>query len=343
MSKDHRAPSIRQVENEASKWIARFAADDINDEDLVRLNAWRQAHPLNAKVHQELLQFWQRLAEAGPRVPVVSHTESERLRRANRRSHYCSLALASTAIVATLLVGLHLWWPPSAIAYRTAVGDRTTVALVDGSVLELNSNSLVRVDYSQRKRIVHLDRGEAFFRVAHSPSRPFSVITPEGTVVRVTGTEFDVYLKAAGPRVIVRKGTVIAGESHGLFASARRTDLQPWVTLTSGQQADFDAGSARKRTLLPSELAEAVAWRSGTVHFENRPLPEVVAELNRYSTQQLVIADDALRTLRVGGRFYADPRGSAGLVRILEQSLQVCVRHDADHIYLCSPPKSPEK
>jgi transmembrane sensor len=341
MADVQRLPGIRQVEQEACRWIARLAADDVNDEDLVRFDAWKQAHPLNSKVHQELSQVWLRLIEAGPRVPPVPHAESQRLRHVHRRSRCWRLALASAAIVATLLGGLHLQWSTPAIAYRTAVGEHITVTLVDGSVLELNSNSMVRVDYSQHQRIVYLDRGEAFFMVAPSPSRPFSVLTPGGAIVRAIGTEFDVYLKAAGPRVTVRAGTVSAGENHGLFASARPADLQPWVILTGGQQADFEAGSARKRALLPTEVDEAVAWRSGTVYFENRPLPEVVAELNRYSIQQLVIADDALRALRVGGLFQADPRGAAGLLHILEHNLKVQVRREGTYTYLRSPPESP--
>jgi transmembrane sensor len=138
--------------------------------------------------------------------------------------------------------------------------------------------------------------------------------------------------------VTVRQGTVQAGESRDLRSAAQPDELklQPWVTLTGGQQADLEGSSARKRALSAEELAEAMAWRTGTVYFENRPLAEVVAQLNRYSTEQLVLEDDTLRALPVGGMFQAGPQGAAALLRMLERNFDIRVRREATGTYLHS-------
>ena len=338
MADVHRLPSVRKVEQEASEWIARLDADDVTAEDRARFETWRRAHPCHARAFEDLSQTWNRFLKAPPSAAEGTFDESRSLQSANARRGLWSWALAASAILLTVLGGLYIQRPVAATPFKTAVGEQLTVPLPDGSSLELNSNSLVRVDYSSRRRIIHLDRGEAFFKVAHDARRPFWV-TAGGGWVRAVGTEFNVYLRQSSLQVTVRDGTVQAGESRDLRMTAQPDEqkLAPWVTLTRGQQADLEASAARKRALSPDELAEAVSWRSGTVYFENRPLAEVVAELNRYSVEQLVLEDDALRTLRVGGTFQTGPQGAAALRRMLEQNYDIDVRREGSDTYLHSP------
>jgi transmembrane sensor len=150
------------------------------------------------------------------------------------------------------------------------------------------------------------------------------------------GTEFNVYMRPNSLRVTVSEGVVNVGESRESLGASRpdaRT-LQPWATLSGGQQADLDATAARKRALTSDELTDAVAWRSGTIYFENRPLMDVVSELNRYSADPLILEDEALRGLPVGGAFQAGPKGAPALVHMLEQNFDVRVRRDTAGIHL---------
>ncbi len=339
MADVHRLPSVRKVEQEASDWIARLDADDVTAEDRARFEAWRGAHPSNARAFEELSRTWQRFLKAAPSADQRAFDERTNLESASGLGRRWRWALAACAILLLFLGGLYLQRPISATPFETAVGEQRTVPLPDGSSLELNSNSLARVDYSARRRIIHLDRGEAFFKVAHDARRPFWV-TAGRDWVRAVGTEFNVYLRPTSLQVTVRDGTVQAGESGDLRTAAQPDEhkLAPWVTLTRGQQADLEVSSARKRALSSEELAEAVAWRTGTVYFENRPLAEVVAELNRYSAEQLILEDDALRTLRVGGTFQTGPQGAAALRRMLEQNYDIRVRREGTDIHLSGPP-----
>lgn len=340
MADVRRLPSARTAKQQAGEWIARLTAEDATAEDRSRCEAWRRADPRNAQAFEAQWRTWRLYLAAGQLARVVALDESITpvAHRARQPRRTLALATAAGAVALTLLAGLYLWWSARPTVFNTAVGEQLAVRLADGSLMELNSDSSVRVEYSSRARLIDLRRGEAFFKVVHDASRPFSVIA-RGDWVRDVGTEFDVYLRAVSLQVTVRKGTVRAGESRSLLPAAQSSaaTLPAAITLIGGEQADLRADSVRKRTLSPEELAEAIAWRTGTLHFNDRPLAEVVAELNRYSVAQLVLEDDTLRTVRVGGTFQANPQGAAALQRMLAKNFDIQVRRDGTHTYLSIP------
>jgi transmembrane sensor len=376
MADIHQLPTLRSVEQEASEWIARLEAEDVTPEDRARFAAWLRANPQNSQAFEDVSATWRRFVVAGPLadmktgagVPADSDAGADVNAGASatagsdgspevgvgggahtavvlqHRKRNWGLAIAAATVVAALLTSVYMQKAPHLTAITTAVGEQVTVPLADGSFMELNSNSVARIDYTSRQRTIHLDRGEAFFRVAHDTRRPFWV-TAGGGWVRAVGTEFNVYLRPQSLQVTVREGTVRAGESRGSLSAVQPDEqkLAAWVTLSGGQQADLDSTAARKRALSADELADTVAWRSGTVYFENRPLTEVVDELNRYSAAPLILEDPALRALPVGGAFQASPKGAAALVRMLEQNFDVQVRQDGSGVHLHSPPQQPTR
>lgn len=91
--------------------------------------------------------------------------------------------------------------------FRTALGERRQVALPDGSLMDLNSRSVVAVHYVKGQRGIELKQGEAMFSVEHDTSRPFVVDAGAGQVT-VTGTRFDVRRDDDQTRVVVEAGTV---------------------------------------------------------------------------------------------------------------------------------------
>jgi len=344
MADVHQLPTLRSVEQEASEWIARLEAEDVTPEDRVRFAAWLRANPQNSQAFEDVSATWRRFVKAGPLADMKTGAGAQSPVVSQKRKRNWGLAIAAAAVVATLLTTVYMQKAPHLTAITTAVGEQITVPLADGSFMELNSNSVARIDYTSRQRTIHLDRGEAFFRVAHDTQRPFWV-TAGGGWVRAVGTEFNVYLRPQSLQVTVREGTVRAGESRGSLSAVQPDEqkLAAWVTLSGGQQAELDSKVARKRALSADELADTVAWRSGTVYFENRPLSEVVAELNRYCAAPLILEDPALRALPVGGAFQASPKGAAALVRMLEQNFDVQVRQDGSGVHLHSPPRQPTR
>jgi transmembrane sensor len=104
------------------------------------------------------------------------------------------------------------------VTFTTEVGEQRFEKLIDGSTIELNSKSRVRIRYSARERNVDLLEGQALFRVAKDASRPF-IVRSDSTLVRAVGTQFDVYRKPTGTVVTVVEGRVAV--------------LSPWLAMTS--------------------------------------------------------------------------------------------------------------
>ncbi|MGH8653820.1 MAG: FecR family protein [Gammaproteobacteria bacterium] len=170
---------------------------------------------------------------------------------------------------------------------RTAKGEQFPVTLADGSRVELNTDTELRVHLSYRERRVDLLRGEAFFTVQHDAARPFEITTAGGRI-RDLGTRFDVY--ATPHQVTVDEGKVEV-----------TTRPAHTATLSAGKQIAYTPEGA----LSPVTQAgrNATAWRDGHLAFDLTPLAEVMAQIERYHPVKIVIADPSLQALRVTGRF----------------------------------------
>jgi len=188
---------------------------------------------------------------------------------------------------------------PEEMAYRTAVGERRSLQLDDGTRIDLDAGTQLRVRYDRGSRHVALDHGRAFFQVAKDAARPFDVVTDAGAV-RALGTQFEVSQVAGAADVALYEGRVELRANAGAQAPARRLGL-----LSPGQQARLSAGRMRMRTATVAAGAQP-AWLSGRLVFSDTPLAEAVAEFNRYSTNRVVLADPALGAQRVSGVFRGD-------------------------------------
>jgi len=322
MADIHRLPNIKEVEREASEWIVRLNADDVSAEDRNRFEVWLRSHPLHARAYEELLVTWRQFTAAAPLTQVAGDTGSPQQAESPyrpRRWRQLAMAMAMCGIVAAVSLGFYLHSLTTAARFETALGERATLSLPDGSTLQLNSNSSVRVDYSLRSRIIHLERGEAFFKVAHDVNRPFWVTTGDSWV-RAVGTAFGVYLNRKGVRVTVHEGTVKLGSA----------------VLTAGEQADLEGRLTTTRKLSTADLARVGAWQNGWVSIENNNLCDVIAELNRYTPRQVVLEDAQLCSLSVGGAFQANPQGAEALLSMLEQNFGARIRRGGERAYIQS-------
>jgi transmembrane sensor len=179
-------------------------------------------------------------------------------------------------------------------------------------------------------------RGEAYFKVAHQPQRPFWVVARHSWI-RAVGTAFNVDLRPSGDvRVIVSEGTVkVAARANAESPSDAWLQETSVSVLIAGQQVDMEAGAVQIRATQPQELTRLAAWRSGKLYFEDQHLEAVVEELGRYTSKRIRIEDDSLRTLSIGGTFQANSQGVDALLNLLEQGFGLHIRRQGDdHIYI---------
>jgi len=212
---------------------------------------------------------------------------------------------AAVVVVLVLAGGVAALRLPT--TYETAVGERRVITLSDGSRLSLDSNTKVTVRYSRRARMLNLERGRSRFDVAHDVTRPFSVTAGAETVIAV-GTSFDVERLDGEVVVTLLEGKVVVSPTKSDVAvpaenGPQRAKLhdQP-VKLSAGQQ--LVASTTNAPAITPANLQAATAWESGRLEIYDEPLNEVVARVNRYASDPILL-DPRIADLRVSGVFNA--------------------------------------
>jgi transmembrane sensor len=190
---------------------------------------------------------------------------------------------------------------PEPVQYATA-GEGKTIALEDGSDIQLDVASRIAVSLGSKRRSVELLQGRAVFDVAHDAARPFVVEAGDGSVTAV-GTRFEVQRENDGVVVTLAEGVVAVSRWDAQDDSGRETRLLP------GQQLRWSSQSAAW-TMRPVDTKAALSWTRGRLIFRGTRLADVVAEVNRYSSRKLVLADPSLADLPVHGNFLAGDTGA---------------------------------
>ena len=298
-------------ESAAAKWLARRDRD-LSPEEQDAYLQWLRENPAHGAEVAFLERSWKRLDALRQWHPGHStRPNPDLLAPPRRRSWIWPCVLGAAAAVAVASVA---WW---SVDHGNDNRDRIVIhplperrVLADGSLVELNANAKIDVNFSPGRRDVRLVQGEAHFTVAKDASRPF-VVSADKFNVRAVGTAFTVQLNAEAVSVLVTEGNVRLDEVHSLDdASVTSREVSQ---LVAGQVAvirtaavDRSAAVAEVRELTPDEIAQALAWQTMRLEFNNLPLRDVVAEFNRYNSRKLLIEDRDTGDILVGGSFRAD-------------------------------------
>ena len=241
------------------------------------------------------------------------------------------------ASAASVLVGLATafwaWQGYDRSNPATAMGEIRQVPLADGSRITLDERSRVSVQYQTATRLIRLKSGEVLFEVAKDPKRPF-VVQAGNIRVRAVGTVFIVDRHVdGGVEITVSEGTVDVWRET--------TSPEPAVRLAAGNRALATTEAiAPPVKLTEAQIMRAVAWSAKTIDLNGRTLGEAAAELNRYNSRTVVIADQRLASQTVVGRFQAtDPIAFATAAATM---LGAHVRTDGDRL-IVEPGPGPQK
>lgn len=292
------------IEAEARAWIIQLDGDKPSAEDLAALREWAGRSARHYAALRAMAEQWGSLDDLSvlrPAFEAAERTPAPAARRARGSLRAIGLALSVTVICS---ISLYMYLSGRTAdsepqIYATAVGEQQRVELADGSSIQLNTGTVVEVDYRRDARRIRLIEGESLFDVAHDPSRPFVVAAARGAV-RAVGTSFSVRLRREEIVVIVSEGTV------GIINDAdRRTQIEaePAALITTGQAAVISGANLATQTIDPQELARRLSWSRGELSFEGEPLAQVLEEMSRYTDLRFDIADPELAQLPIGGRF----------------------------------------
>lgn len=337
MTKVHRIATRDTLEEAAGLWIARLEADDVSEDDRQRFAAWLDDDKRHRETFEAMRHSWHRLDALGALANGVRAAETE-APAAQSRSKHVGVAWAMAASVLLAVVAT-AWWQlqaPAIIEYETAIGHQLSVSLEDGSTIDLNTNTLIEVNFTDLQRTVLLRRGEAHFAVEKDAARSFVVLAGDGAV-RAVGTEFNVYLSEGQVvEVTVTEGIVEVTSTNQAGSGSAQILPTPAAPeparVTVGQRVQYNGQVGAVAEVPEPEVERRLAWRHGMLSFDGETLEEVVAQVSRYANVQFVITDPSLRDLQVGGYFKSTDVDA--LTELLDTAFAVEARRDGQQIYL---------
>jgi transmembrane sensor len=363
-----------ELEAQAAAWLVKRDGGGLSAADQAEFEAWMEVDPRARAAYLRLELAWKRAdglrrlrpLDGGIDEDLLAHSPFEPVpmdeyparqgtgrtsdlvpshtavidAQVERKSRRWMIPLAAAASIALVAVAAFMWRAYESTGwheYTTDFGALSRIVLDDGSVVNLNTNSKMRVQLTPELRHIVLERGEALFKVAHDKSRPFDVDAGE-TTVRAVGTEFSVRVREPAEafsggkdiEVLVKEGRVAIDPPKKNAKPIERAAVLPssMSTLSAGEAVTITAKrvTAEPPQMQVQKVAEAdvdkkLLWTEGRLWFERQTLRDVVTEFNRYNRRQMVIADPAIENLRIGGGFEAtDPES---FIAALEKTLGV--------------------
>lgn len=268
---------------QARAWIAWLASGAVDDAQMRAFEQWL-AEPGHRQVFEHERQLWRSL---GPRPPSAVASPS---RRPRVRWHAWGVATAAMLALA--------WVAPDA-GLRLQADHRSgnavkSVALPDGSRAVLDADSAIALHYDGHVRRIALLRGQAWFEVAHEPSRPFQVDV-QGGVVEDISTAFVVSRENDHVDTTVEQGRVRVAAS----------ERSGWTYLDAGQRARFAAGGNVVR-LDDVPLDRIAAWRDGELLLDAISVEEAVQRIARYRPGATFVRGDISALPAVNAAFRID-------------------------------------
>jgi len=282
----------------AIAWAVKIEFNQPEPSLRAAFEAWLAAHPMHTAAWQRVQSLHTDFAALPTQLALdtLETAAAERGRNSLRRRRALKLLslMSGTAALAWLGREQTPWQRLTADA-STATGERRTLALADGTSVQLNTDSAVEVKLSGSQRLIVLTRGEILISTgtdAAAPARrPFWVDTPFGRL-QALGTRFAVRLEPNAVQVSVDEGRVglypRAGGPGAIAAPEQSWRLSKAAAVRAAQP-DFDP----------------LAWADGVIVARHMRLADLLAELSRYRSGYLV-CDTAIADLRVSGVYRTD-------------------------------------
>ena len=351
-----------QIYEEAALWLVELNCGETDSRSREPFYEWLRASPEHVRVYLELLPAWEVGAELPADgtlgVPELLHAGKSdtanvvsisppgdaagaslrEARPARRRILSAPMAIAASVLVC--LAGAATYLLSRQGLYVTDTGEQRIIRLADGSTIELNARSKLRVRFGDGQRKVELLEGQALFEVAHDALRPFLVVT-DRTQVRAVGTEFDVNIKSTATVVTVVEGKVaikptnpvdVPAINGGATGSATLVTGKGELLLNAGEELAVASHPDASLHPKPTNIANATAWTQRHLVFDVSTLEEVVEEFNRYNTRHLILKDPTLSSFPITAAF--DSPDPVSLVRFLKAQPDIEVKETSRAILI---------
>jgi transmembrane sensor len=304
--------SKESIQQQASVWISRIDRG-LSPDETQQLELWANISESHRQILFDMAQTWDDMSALNELKGLMPLNKLDTVTQKNKRSVHLALA----ASVAFMLFSVMSWliFSPNQVNDNdimvsqlvTSIGEQKPVTLQDGSVVYLNTNSELKVNFSSRTRQIDLVRGEALFEVAHDKERPF-IVSAAGNTVTAVGTAFNMQLiDDKHFELLVTEGKVLLKnmQEKQSIEQYPLDDQHGGTLLTAGQKALVARDSAQSANLSIEQIQNELAWRQGVVVFDREPLINALTEISRYVAVHFDFEDEKLKEKRVAGYFKA--------------------------------------
>lgn len=319
-----------EIEDRAARWLIRREEAEWSPAEQAELDAWLKESMAHKAAYWRLEHGWREADRVGALGGGTTY-EPQADRYAPPRHLWTKAAIAAS-LVAIVGVGTTMFElgpeKPVVVAastFNTPVGGRRIIPLSDGSKVEMNTATVLRTAMTGESREIWLDKGEAYFEVAHLEGRPFVVHAGIRTVT-VLGTKFSV--RRDGEKVTV---SVVEGKVRFDDANAQTV---PAAIITAGDVAIARGPSTLLTARSQERVKNGLAWRDGILTFDQLTLGEAAMEFNRYNRKQIEVTDPETANIRIGGTFQAN--NVDAFVRLLDDAYGLKVETSADVVKISS-------
>ncbi len=283
----------------AADWFALRRSGEMTREAAAEFDAWI-ADADNSAAFADVEATWALVDAARDDPAMLALREAaERAHPPARRRWIVGGAAAACLAIAALA------WPiansdlaarlptPADRTLSTGDGQMTTMTLPDGSIVTLDADTQLRVRDLPGQRLVTMDRGRAFFRVASGDGRPFNLIAG-GKKVTATGTAFDVNLADNCFSLVLVEGEVKVADVTA-FRRPQTAELAPGSRLLVATEGRWAVSRVN--------VEKETSWLRGWMTYDRAPMGRIAEDLNRYSEKQIVIADAEVAATPMMGAF----------------------------------------
>lgn len=315
------------IDDCAARWAAKRLSGGFTKADEANLQEWLAGDPQHAAAFEDYLAIAEVSTHAGAinGLNTAANDVGGIGAMAPRRAWlFGAPAIAASLFAAFIVLGPARQAPVESNTYATARGETRDIDLPDGSIVTLNTETVLTFTAKDGVRYAALERGEAFFDVERDEERPFIVDAGDARAT-VLGTTFNIRKDEEESIIFVLSGVV------SVRSGARNQDASG-VRLAQGQQVSV-ASTGAVGGVNQFDPGVAATWRHGYLFFDKTPLAQVVADLNRYFDPQIELENDALGSAPVSGRIDLNSQDTA--IRAISAALSLkAIEHSSDTIVL---------
>lgn len=273
------------MQEEALGWVIRTRDPDFVDWEAFTL--WLEGDPARADAYDALMAADTELDMIIPPEPVAMPVAANDPGQPQRRTwRWVGGGAIAAALVAAISVGMMT--RADIYTITTRPGETQTIALEDGTRIDVNGSTTLRLDRNDT-RFAALDSGEAAFTVRHDEANPFRV-TVGDAVFEDAGTIFNIVHVGDATRIGVSEGKVI----YNPEAQA--------ISLPAGRALADDAQGLRVMDVAPAAVA---SWRQGRLVYANAAVSEISQDIARSLGVKLTATPGA-RAMRFTGTIRLD-------------------------------------